>query len=144
MSSRRAALLGCAALGATLFGAVDAHAGSYLNRAAFLIAGARRESDTLRQRFGDKELARLAYRLAQARLESAGTMMVPKEVVQAHPHLLLTLENYERAADAAVNGEGERFMIYCQRAQDEERTFRAVLRQLGWELPEGRPKADAS
>jgi len=144
VSSRRAALLGCAALGATLFGAVDAHAGSYLNRAAFLIAGARRESDTLRQRFGDKELARLAYRLAQARLESAGTMMVPKEVVQAHPHLLLTLENYERAADAAVNGEGERFMIYCQRAQDEERTFRAVLRQLGWELPEGRPKADAS
>jgi hypothetical protein len=64
--------------------------------------------------------------------------MVPKEVVQAHPHLLLTLENYERAMDAAVNGEGERFMIYCQRAQDEERTFRAVLRQLGWELPEGR------
>jgi hypothetical protein len=141
VSSRRAALLGCAALAVSLFAATHAHAGSYLNRAAFLIAGARREADTLRQRFGDKELARLAYRLAQARLESAGTMMVPKEVVQAHPHLLLTLENYERAADAAMNGEGERFMIYCQRAQDEERTFRAVLRQLGWELPEPRPKS---
>jgi hypothetical protein len=61
---------------------------------------------------------------------------VPKEVVQAHPHLLLTLENYERAADAAVAGEADRFMIYCQRAQDEERTFRAVLKQLGWELPD--------
>jgi tRNA-2-methylthio-N6-dimethylallyladenosine synthase len=61
---------------------------------------------------------------------------VPKEVVQAHPHLLLTLENYERAADAAVAGEADRFMIYCQRAQDEERTFRAVLKQFGWELPD--------
>jgi hypothetical protein len=128
---------------ASLSSAFPAHAGSYLNRSAFLVSGARREADTLRQRFGDKELARLAYRLAQARLQSAGTMMVPKEVVQAHPHLLLTLENYERAADAAVNGEGERFMIYCQRAQDEERTFRAVLRQLGWELPDARPKSFA-
>lgn len=143
MSSRRAALLGALALSLSLLAAADAHAGSYLNRSAFLISGARRESDSLRQRFGDKELARLAYRLAKARLESAGSMLVPKEVVQAHPHLLLTLENYERAADAAVNGQPERFLVYCQRAQDEERTFRAVLRQLGWELPDGRGKGSS-
>jgi len=135
MTSRRAALAGALALSASLVTG-QAFAGSYLNRSAFLIHGARREADTLRMRFGDKELARLAYRLAQARLESASGMLVPKEVVQAHPHLLLTLENYERAADAAVAGEGERFMIYCQRAHDEERTFRAVLKQLGWELPD--------
>jgi hypothetical protein len=137
-------LLGFAALGAALLDASPAHAGSYLVRAAFLIAGAKRESDTLRARFGDKELARIAHRLAQARLESAGTMLVPKEVVQAHPHLLLTLENYERAAESAVNGEAERFLIFSQRAQDEERTFRSVLRQLGWELPESRSKSGSS
>jgi hypothetical protein len=136
--ARRAALLGGSAAALGLFWAGPAHAGSYLHRAAFLVSGARREADTMRIRFGDKELARIAYKLAHARLEAASTMMVPKEVVQAHPHLLLTLENYERAADAAVNGEGERFMIYCHRAQDEERTFRAILRQLGWELPDGK------
>lgn len=137
MSSRRAALLGALALCATVY-AGDAHAGSYLNRAAFLLGGARREADSMRIRFGDKELARIGYSLAHARLQSASSMMVPKEVVQAHPHLLLTLENYERAMDAAGRSEGERFMVYFQRAQDEERTFRAVLRQLGWELPEPR------
>ena len=137
MNTRRATLLGAVALCVSAY-THDCHAGSYLNRSAFLIAGARREADSMRARFGDKELARIAYSLAQARLQSASSMMVPKEVVQAHPHLLLTLENYERAMDAAVNSEGERFMIYCQRAQDEERTFRAVLRQLGWELPDKR------
>jgi hypothetical protein len=137
VNRRRAALLGAFALCVSAY-AGEAHAGSYLNRAAFLIAGARREADSVRIRFGDKELARIAYSLAHARLQSASSMMVPKEVVQAHPHLLLTLENYERAMDAAMAGEGERFMIYCQRAQDEERTFRAVLRQHGWELPDGR------
>jgi hypothetical protein len=62
-------------------------------------------------------------------------MMVPKEVVQAHPHLLLVFENYERAADAAENSQVERFLVFLQRALDEERTFRAVLKQFGWDLP---------
>lgn len=135
-SRRRVWLLG-AATGALLgLWAAPAWAGTYLNRAALLLSGARREADYLRSRFADKELARIVHRLAEARLESASSMMVPPEVAQAHPHLLLVLENYERAADAAVRGQGERFLVYCHRAQDEERTFRAVLRQLGWELPQ--------
>ena len=40
-----------------------------------------------------------------ARLEAARTMTVPKEVEQAHPHLLLVLENYQQAAEAATLGE---------------------------------------
>jgi hypothetical protein len=56
-------------------------------------------------------------------------------VVQAHPHLLLTLENYERSAYAATEGHAERFLIYQQRARDEEQVLRGVLRQLGWSLP---------
>lgn len=113
-----------------------AEAGSYLNRAALLLHQGRREADVLRSQFGDKELARLVHKLSTARLEAAGTMLVPKEVAQAHPHLLLVFENHERAADAAVKGKAERFLVYSQRAQDEERTFRAVLKQHGWELKE--------
>jgi hypothetical protein len=116
--------------------ALPAFAGTYLNRAVLLLSGASREAAYLRARLGDKELARVTHRLATARLEAARSMTVPKEVEQAHPHLLLVLENYQQAAEAATLGESERFAIYHQRALDEERTFKAVLKQLGWLLPE--------
>ena len=123
-----------------VFGALawasPAFAGTYLNRAVLLLAGASREAAYLRARLGDKELARVTQRVMLARLEAARSMTVPKEVEQAHPHLLLVLENYEQAAEAAVLGESDRFAIYHQRALDEERAFRAVLKQLGWVLPE--------
>jgi hypothetical protein len=45
------------------------------------------------------------------------------------------LEHYQQAAEVATLGEAERFAIYHQRAADEERTFKAVLKQLGWVLP---------
>jgi hypothetical protein len=113
-----------------------AWAGTYLSRAALLVAGGAREINYLRARIADKELARVVQRLAEARLDTAGSMTVPKEVTQAHPHLLLILENHVQAAEAATRGEGERFNICFQRALDEERTFRAVLKNLGWTLPD--------
>ena len=134
MSSRRS-LLALAGLSPLLI-AGWAEAGSYLNRAAMLVAQASRESEYLRGRVNDKDLAELVHSVAVARLEAASRMNVPKEVVQAHPHLLLTLENYERSADAAVEGHNERFLIYQQRARDEEVILRGVLKQLGWALPD--------
>jgi hypothetical protein len=113
-----------------------AWAGSYLNRAALLLRNALQEAEYLRVRVNDKELARIVHELARTRLDAAGRMTVPKEVVQAHPHLLLVLENFERSAEAAEEGKVERFLVYHQRALDEERTFRSVLKQLGWSLPE--------
>jgi len=135
--SRRAlcGLLACSLLGLSS----TAFAGTYLNSAALLLAQATTEADFLRARVNDKDLAELIHKLANARLDAAKTMLVPKEVVQAHPHLLLVLENYERAADAATRGEAEKFLVYQQRARDEERTFRGVLKQFGYTLPE--PKA---
>jgi hypothetical protein len=112
------------------------HAGSYLNRASMLVSTAGRESKYLRGRVNDKDLAALVHAVAVARLNVASRMNVPKEVVQAHPHLLLTLENYERSALSAVDGHNERFLIYQQRAVDEEMILRGVLKQLGWALPE--------
>ncbi len=134
---RRRTLFSLLAVG--LLVSVSAWAGTYLNSAALLLAQASTEGDYLRARINDKELAELIHRLADARLDAAKNMLVPKEVVQAHPHLLLVLENYERAADAATRGEGEKFLVYQQRARDEDRTFRGVLKQFGYALPEPKP-----
>jgi hypothetical protein len=113
-----------------------AEAGSYLSRAAMLVTQGSRESEYLRGRVNDKDLAQLVQQVAAARLDAASRMNVPKEVVMAHPHLLLTLENYERSADAAVQGHNDRFLVYQQRARDEEGILRGVLKQLGWALPD--------
>jgi hypothetical protein len=122
-----------------LFAPRRAWAGTYLNSASLLLVQASSEGDYLRARINDKELAELIHKLADARLGAAKTMLVPKEVVQAHPHLLLVLENYERAADAATRGEAQKFLVYQQRARDEDRTFRGVLKQFGYALPEPKP-----
>jgi hypothetical protein len=119
--------------------ASTAWAGTYLNSAALLLSQANHEGDYLRARINDKELADLIHKLADARLGAAKGMLVPKEVVQAHPHLLLVLENYERAADAATRGEATKFLVYQQRARDEDRTFRGVLKQFGYALPDPKP-----
>ena len=131
--------LALALLLAAPFVASSAWAGTYLNSAALLLAQASSEGDYLRARINDKDLADLIHKLADARLEAAKGILVPKEVVQAHPHLLLVLENYERAADSATRGEAEKFLVYQQRARDEERTFRGVLHQFGYSLPEPKP-----
>ena len=128
--------LGLLAAGALVFASRPAWAGTYLNRAAILLSGGSREATYLRARLGDRELAGVVHRLAQARLATGGAMTVPKEVGQAHPHLLLVLENYEQATDAATRGDLERFTICYQRAQDEDRTFRAVIKSLGWVCPD--------
>jgi hypothetical protein len=125
-------MLAALALGAATFSvAGPAWAGSYLVRAALLLNGAQKEADALRKRPSDKELARVVHRMAQARVRTAQDMEVPKDVV-----LGLVLENYERAADAAESGNPERFLVFLAKAREEELTLRAVLKQLGWELPE--------
>jgi len=133
--TRRTVLATLSAVAAALWPGL-AWAGTYLNRAAVLLAGGGREANYLRARVADRELAVIVHRLAQARLAAAQEMTVPKEVVLAHPHLLLVLESYEQASEAATRGDAERFITYYQRALDEERTFRAVLKSFGWVLPD--------
>ena len=121
---------------------LDAWAGSYLDRAGLLVRQGRSEADYLEYRVGNRELAELVHRMALARLEAARDMAVPKEVTQAHPHILLMLENCERAADAAQGGETDRFIIYQRRARDEEQIFRSIMRQLGFPLEDEKKKKD--
>jgi hypothetical protein len=115
-----------------------AWAGSYLNRAVVLVRHAREEGEYLRNRTYDVELARALQRVAQGRLQAARETLVPKEVVQAHPHLLLMLEHYERAAAAARDGKPQKFPELINQARDEEQIFRSILRQLGWPMPDER------
>ena len=118
-----------------LFHSDRAWAGSYLNRAALLVAEASREANYLRARLYDKELARLVHELSIGRLKAARAMSVPKEVKEANPHLLLMLERYERACHAAVERNAQRFIKRLGEARDETQVFRSILEQLGWPLP---------
>lgn len=120
---------------ALLLATSTAHAGSYLDRAALLLSQASIEADFLRGRLSDRPLATVVHQMSEARLAAADHMEIPKEVKLAHPHLLLVLENYERAADAAALGEANRFLVLVRRAHEEEHVLRSVLQQLGWTIP---------
>src|SRR3954464_11623522 len=84
--------------------------GSYLDRAALLLDEARKEGDMLQPRTFDKEMVVVIKALASARTKAARNMIVPDKVAKAHPHLLLVLENSEKAADAAAEGNFKKFM----------------------------------
>jgi hypothetical protein len=124
------------ALALVLALAPSAWAGSYLDRAALLLDEARREGDMLQPRTNDKEMVLVVKALAEARARIGRKMDVPAAVAKAHPHLLLVLENCERAADAASEGNFKKFMEHLLAARDEDRTFRAVIAELGYALPE--------
>ena len=89
----------------------------------------------VRPRSRDRELLRLVHAIAQVRAEVARTMEVPKEVADAHPHLLLVLEHSERAYFAAINSNYAKFVEHIVRARAEDRTFRAIISKLGYTLP---------
>ncbi|MCA9643073.1 MAG: hypothetical protein H6718_08770 [Polyangiaceae bacterium] len=130
----RRALLCALPLGAIAW-ASEAFAGSYLDRAALIVAHARKEADFLRNHLSDKDLAEYVHEQADSRLSSARHMQVPKQVADAHPHLLMMLEHYERATHAATKGDNAEFFKKQLEAREEERIFRGVLKQLGWDLP---------
>jgi hypothetical protein len=141
MNRRLFALFTCACAGAmACTWAAPAWAGSYLDRAALLLDEARREGDMLQPRTNDKEMVLIVKALAEARAKVGRQMEVPAAVVKAHPHLLLVLESSERAADAAAEGNFKKFMEHLMTARDEERTFRALVAELGYTLPEAGSK----
>ena len=133
MTGRRRIAL-CACLLVLSF-VLPAWAGSYLDRAALLLTEANHAGHVLRVRLGDKEFTHVVHEMSKARLEVATHMLVPKEIALAHPHLLMALENHERAADAAQHGEQPSFLVHLQKATEEERILRSIIEQHGWSLP---------
>jgi len=131
----RRLFLALALSSAVLVAAGPAWAGSYLDRAALLLDQGKKEGDMLFPRTHDKELTELVRTLAEVRLRVARRMEVPVAIAKAHPHLLLVLENYERAADAAHQGNFKKFVQHLNAARDEERIFRNVVAELGHAVP---------
>jgi hypothetical protein len=130
--SRRSLLAGLAAGALTL--AAKTQADGYRDSALLLVSEATREGEFLRQRVNDRKLAELVRRIAEGRLVGAQNLFVPPEVALAHPHLLLMLEHYERAAAAAAAGDVSRSLHLLRDAEEEEQLFRGILRQLGFPL----------
>jgi hypothetical protein len=120
----------------TLSIAGPARAGSYLDRAALLLDESRREGDMLQPRMHDKEMVMVVKALAETRARVGRKMVVPAAVAKAHPHLLLVLENCERAAYAAAEGNFKKFMEHLMVARDEDRAFRVLIADLGYTLPQ--------
>jgi hypothetical protein len=119
-----------------------ARAGSYLDRAAIMLDEARKEGDILLPRTMDKELILVLKSVTEARAKAGRKMEVPAAVAKAHPHLLLVFENYERAVDYAGEGNFKKFVEHLNTAREEELTFRAVLKELGYSLPDFSKKKD--
>jgi hypothetical protein len=115
-----------------------ARAGSYVDRAAMLLEGSQSERDAVRPRVQDEELVELVHDISAARVLAARKMKVPPAVANAHPHLLLVLENTERAFAAALAGNLEKFLMHLMRARDEDATFRSIMSELGYTVP-GKP-----
>jgi hypothetical protein len=116
--------------------AQPAWAGSYLDRAALLLDQARKEGDMLQPRTFDKELVAVVKALAEVRAKAGRKMEVPAAIGKAHPHFLLVLENCERAAEAAQQGNFKKFMEHLTTARNEDRTFRTIIAELGFALPD--------
>jgi hypothetical protein len=113
-----------------------ARAGTYLDTAALLLDETRRSTSFLQYHLTDMKLVEIAHQLSEARVKCGRAVVVPKEVDRAHPHLLLALEAAERAIAAAMEGEPERFVRLALQVRDEERTFRALLSEQKFTLPE--------
>lgn len=132
---RRFALALIVSLSFALTWVLPAWAGSYLDRAALMLDQAHMEGDLLRPRTFDKELVLVIKAMAETRARVARKMEIPAAVAKAHPHLLLVLENYERAVSAASEGNFKKFVEHLYAARDEDRNFRAILKELGYALP---------
>jgi hypothetical protein len=113
----------------------SAWAGPYLNTSTMLLHESSNTGRWIRSNLGDKELARNAHKMAQARLDVASKMNVPTEVREAHPHLLLSLAAMERAMQAAIDGQVSDFIRQIQTSSGEAKTFQSVLQTLGFALP---------
>jgi hypothetical protein len=121
-----------------------AWAGSYLDRAALLLDGSKRDSDMLRARLTDKELATVVQAIADTRVRVGSRMQVPAAVGKAHPHLLLALEHAERAAQAAIEGSIKVAFEKLEASRRENEAFRALCKEMNLTLPrEGTPSPRA-
>lgn len=108
----------------------------YLAEAAMVLEGTRRTLLWAEKYPADAELARFAHPVAERYVESVGRMTPPKELRHVHPHLLLIVENVERALAAAAAENLRGFRKRTRVVREERRTLEGILRHLKIRLPE--------
>jgi len=108
----------------------------YLTQLSFVLEGARRVLLFGEAHAADAELSRFAYPLAEHYVEMAGRMTPGERLKIVHPHLLLVVENVERAFDASAHGDQHAFRQHVRTIREELATLEAVLKHLKVRLPE--------
>jgi hypothetical protein len=108
----------------------------YLAELAMLIEGARRLLLWTETYIGEPEFARFAHPMAEGYVDMAGRLVPPEKLINAHPHLLMVVENVERALDAAAAGDTPAFRQRARIVREELLTLDSVLKQLKLRLPE--------
>ncbi|MDB4976643.1 MAG: uncharacterized protein JWN48_4984 [Myxococcaceae bacterium] len=108
----------------------------YLTQLGLLADGARRLIAFAESNIDDRELIKFARPLAERYVEMAGHMLPPGKTAVVHPHLLLVVENLERALDSAAAADMAAYQKRMRIARDELANLEAVLKQLKLRLPE--------
>lgn len=108
----------------------------YLIELSMMLEGARRLMLWAETYPADPELAKFAYPLAERYVEMAGRMTPTGKLVVVHPHMMLVVENVERALDAARSGDLPAFRQRVRTVREELSNLEGVLKQLKLRLPE--------
>jgi hypothetical protein len=144
--SRRSAVIAIAlgaALGAASFALTPARAEVtqrrervYMAELSMVLEGARRLMLWAETYPADSDFARFAYPLSERYVDMAGHMTPPGKLAVVHPHLLLVVENVERAVAAAAAGDMAAFRQRTRTVREELASLDGVLKQLKLRLPE--------
>jgi hypothetical protein len=108
----------------------------YMAQLSMVLEGARRLMLWAETYPADTDFARFAYPLSERYVEMAGHMVPPGKLAVVHPHLLLVVENVERAMAAAANGDMPSFRQRTRTVREELSSLDGVLKQLKLRLPE--------
>ena len=108
----------------------------YLTSLSLVVDGARRLVGLCEGNGGEAEFARFARPLAERYVELASRMLPPPKATVVHPHLVLVVENLERALDAAAASDGGGYQKRVRIAREELLNLEAVVRQLKLRMPE--------
>jgi hypothetical protein len=108
----------------------------YVTELAIVLESARRALLWVETYAGEAELASFVYPLSERYVVVASRMTPPARLTAVHPHLVIVVENVERALDAAAQGDMVAFRQRARIVREELVTLDAVLKHLKVRLPE--------
>jgi hypothetical protein len=107
----------------------------YMRRLALLLDWSHRGVGWVESNIEDRALGRAAQAIAERYVEVAGRMLPPAELRALHPHVILIVENAERACHFASVANMRDFNHHVRILREEERILLEFLRTSHIELP---------